>query len=684
MNTITLVFKVHHPFYLRSYRFFDIGQRHNYYDDYRDKYLLKRFSERCYYQANALMNRLLDRHGDKFRFAFVFTGNSMDQMQWYMPELLDDFRHLISRPGVELLSTDYSGSAIAVMDKELWKAQVDLHRQRALEVFGKCSDVLAGTQLLYDDAIGEAASRMGFSGLLTEGAKPVLGWKSPHVVYSHPETGLKLILRDAVLSEDISLRFSDRSDSQWPFTAEKTLEKMQADAAVLEGNSHVTLYVNYAVMGEFQERESGIFDYFEALVDQVLSKTGFRFEFPSRLCSLKEDYPALHVPYTVSDLDEEKDLTAFYANELQKDVMENWQRACQAMRHCTDSELHKDFRFLTGVENLDFMATKYFTGRPSIRYLNPYDSPYDAYINYMNVWSDFLSRLKSAGLMDENGRAAGDPAARIAEKARQAMGLAADLARTAAATATEAVSDFVAKACKADMKKKAEEARKVATEMVSDFVAKARKTDMKKKAEEARKVTTETISEAKDQVSRVVEEAKGKLSRVMASTRKRVEKAARTARTAVDSMMEAVSEREAAAKTATAKSAAARKAPAAAAIEETVSGKASTRKTTAKKAATKRVSAAVPAGKTAKGKALPEKASAKKTAAKTATAKPATAKKPAAAKTAVAKTATAKPAAARKASAAAAVKETVSGKASTRKAPAKKAATKRASAKGAE
>lgn len=403
MNTVSIVFKVHHPFYLRSYRFFDIGERHNYYDDYRNKYLLKRFSERTYYRANAMLNSLLDKHGDKFGFSFVFTGCSIDQMEWYMPEVLDDFKNLVARKGVELLATDYSSSATAILDREMWMKQVKLHRERLVEVFGQRPSVLAGSHLLYDDSIGESVAQMGFAGVMTEGAKPVLGWKSPHVLYSHPTAKLKMILRDGVLSEDISLRFSDRNSGFWPLTAEKFIEKMQVDREATNGNDHITLYVNYGVLGEFQDEGSGIFEFFESLINRIVSDTDYVFVNPSKLCTLKEDYPALYVPFTVSNLDEEKDLTALYANDLQKDVVENWRRVCPVMRTCGDEELQKDFRFLTGVENLSFMSTKYFTTRPSIRYLNPYDSPYDAYINYMNVWSDFLERLEADGWLNKNG-----------------------------------------------------------------------------------------------------------------------------------------------------------------------------------------------------------------------------------------------------------------------------------------
>lgn len=583
MNTVSIVFKVHHPFYLRSYRFFDIGQRHNYYDDYRNKYLLKRFSERTYYRANAMLNGLLDKHGDKFGFSFVFTGCSMDQMEWYMPEVLDNFKTLIARKGVELLATDYSSSATAILDRELWKKQVKLHRERLAEVFGQKPSVLAGSHLLYDDEIGESVAQMGFAGVMTEGAKPVLGWKSPHVLYSHPTSKLKIILRDGVLSEDISLRFSDKNSGLWPLTAEKFIERMQVDRDATNGNDHITLYMNYGVLGEFQDEGSGIFEFFEALVNHIVSDTDYVFVNPSKLCSLKEDYPALYVPFTVSNLDEEKDLTALYANDLQKDVVENWRRVCEVMRVCTDEELQKDFRFLMGVENLGFMSTKYFTTRPSIRYLNPYDSPYDAYINYMNVWSDFLERLEAEGLLNENG--------------------------------TMKKEDFIAavkatgRVASAKLKKMAEEAGSKVNELKNtkgkEAVAKG-KAALEKARKEAVKVSKKVAKAAKD--NETVAKGKVALEKARKEATKASKKVAKVVKATVKEVKaEMEKEKKAAAKKATA------------AKKSTVAKKPATAKKTAtatkKKAATtatKKTAAATTKKATAKKPAAAKKTSAKK------------------------------------------------------------------------
>lgn len=553
MDSLSLVFKIHHPFYLRTYRFFDIGERHNYYDDYRNKYILKRFSERSYYQANALMMKLFAKYGDGFRISFAFSGNAIDQMQWYMPELLEDFKQVVACPNVELLATDYSASAGSVLNKELWKRQVENHNRRLQEVFGRQAKVLAGTQLLYDDGIGKAAAEIGMAGMLTEGAKPVLGWKSPHVLYRHPTENLKLILRDGGLSEDISLRFSRRDSGVWPVTAESLVERMQVGREELLQGSHVTLYVNYAVMGEFQEKDSGIFDFFEALPDKVLNGSDFCFSHLEDLCALPEDAPALHVPFTISDVDEERDLTAFYANDLQKDVMENWRKVCPAMLHCPDSELQKDFRFLTGVENLGFMSTKYFTEAPSIRYLNPYDSPYDAYINYMNIWSDFMGRLKTGGWVDEDGTPVekdilSDFVPDSVRKAVDAAAYAASDVVDSAADALAGAMDSVGKAVKGMFSKmkrgrkarpgeKAEPEELDKVSAMKDFVAET--------AGKAGQAAMKTVRKMKDLGQKALEpdvdKIAGKAADAMDSAEKAVKKAVRKG---ADAVLKAVEDPE--------------------------------------------------------------------------------------------------------------------------------------------
>ncbi|MEG1717383.1 MAG: glycoside hydrolase family 57 protein [Bacteroidales bacterium] len=393
MKTVTIIFKVHQPFRLRKYRFFDMGETHNYYDDYQNKYALKRFAEQSYYKANAWLEDMLGRYPENFKVSFAFSGTAIDQMEWYAPELLQSFQKIACNERVEFLALPYSYGVTSLMDRDIWEEQIALQQKRIKTCFGKDTPVLVNTDLLYNDQIGEWAAEMGFEAMVTEGAKHVLGWKSPRFLYAHPKyKNLKLILRDGVLSENISLRFSDSQWREWPYTVEKMLSTMDVNSD--KETSHVNLFLDYGVLGEFQGAETGIFDFFHALPKFINKQSDYVFTTPSELCKIHGEFPALHVPSTISYLDEEKDLTAYSNNDLQQDVFGNWEKILKDMRGCTNKELNKDGLYLLDIEHLKYMGTKFFSNVPSPRYRNPYDSPYDAYINYMNVLSDFMDRLK--------------------------------------------------------------------------------------------------------------------------------------------------------------------------------------------------------------------------------------------------------------------------------------------------
>lgn len=388
MKKIAIIFKVHQPFRLRKYRFFDIGETHDYYDDYQNQYALKRFAEQSYRKANALMNDLLTRFPGKFAFSFAFSGTAMDQMQWYAPDLLADFKALAAHQDVELLAAPYSCSLGSLISRNFFCSQVEAQRLKVQEIFGKTPTVLLNTDLIYSDEIGKWASEMNFKGMMTEGARHILGWKSPHYTYRHPEVDLPLLLRDPVLSEHFSLRFSNRAWDQWPYTVDKFLHTVRSE----EGDTQVVLYLDYAVLGEFQPEDSGIFEFFSALAEQVCPSEMFAFATPAALCALKP-VADLHIPSPISCVDEERDLTACYGNDLQRDALVNLKRMWPLVEKSQDPEIIKDFTYLTGSDHLHFMSTKWFSDTPSPRYVRPYDSPYDGYINYMNVLSDLAQRI---------------------------------------------------------------------------------------------------------------------------------------------------------------------------------------------------------------------------------------------------------------------------------------------------
>ncbi len=393
MKTISIIFEVHQPMRLRKYRFFDIGAAHNYYDDYQNKYALKRFGEKAYLDANKILSTQLKEYGSKFNVAFSFSGVVLNQMEWYYPELLASFKKLVANKNVEILAEPYSSGLAPWFGGNFWEDQIKNQQKKVKEVFGKEASVLMNTNLVYSDEIGERAAKMGFTGVITEGAKHILGWKSPRYIYNHPtKTKLKLALRDREISEDILLNFESKK-----YSLDAMLASLNSSAASTSGakddDKHVTIVVDYAVFGLYQKAESGILEFLKALPQQILNRSDYKFILPSDLFAKTKPVAPLYIPDPVSALDDEKDLTPFIGNDLQRDAFETLQRISKKMKDVTDSEIIKDFVFLTGIDHLYYMSTKWFTSISSPRYIRPYDSPYEAYINFMNVLADFEIRI---------------------------------------------------------------------------------------------------------------------------------------------------------------------------------------------------------------------------------------------------------------------------------------------------
>ncbi|MDR2557138.1 MAG: glycoside hydrolase family 57 protein [Bacteroidales bacterium] len=419
MKTISIIFEVHQPMRLRKYRFFDIGEAHNYYDDYQNKYALKRFGSKAYLKANEVLSALLKKYGSKFNVAFSFSGIVLDQMQWYAPELLESFKKIAGNKNVELLAEPYSSGLATWLGENFWEEQIEKQRERLKQVFGKEASVLMNTNLVYSDEIGLRAYKMGFTGVITEGAKHILGWKSPRYIYNHPsQPKLKLALRDREISEDILFRFEEKK-----YNVDNLLSALASDG---KNDTHVTLVLDYAVFGLYQREESGILEFLRALPEQILKKSPYKFVTPSELFAKNKSVAPLYIPDPVSAFDEEKDLTPFIGNDLQRDSFETLQRISKKMHGIEDGEIIKDFVFLTGIDHLYYMGTKWFTAASIPKYIKPYDSPYEAYINFMNVLSDLEIRIlnilenpinnninpKKSKIMEEKKVVAAKPAAK--------------------------------------------------------------------------------------------------------------------------------------------------------------------------------------------------------------------------------------------------------------------------------
>ena len=394
MRNICFYFQVHQPFRFRRYRFFDIGQDHYYYDDYTNESVLDKVKTKCYLPTNKLLLKLLKKHKDNFKIAFSISGVALDQFKLYAPEVIDSFKELVDTGNVELLAETYSHSLVALKDEKEFKNQVKQHAEKVKEIFGVKPKVFRNTELIYSDEIGRMVKSMGYEGMLTEGAKHILGWKSPDFLYCNAiDPKLKVLLKNFTLSDDIAFRFGNKGWCEWPLTTQKYVDWL----ANLERNEEiVNLFMDYETFGEHQWKETGIFEFLEDLPDKIIKNKALKFVTPSEAIKELQPVSAVHVPNPISWADEERDLTAWLGNEMQNEAFEKLYSLLPKIRQCEDEKLLKDWRYLQVSDHFYYMSTKFFSDGEVHAYFNPYETPYEAFINYMNVLSDFTLRLNSA------------------------------------------------------------------------------------------------------------------------------------------------------------------------------------------------------------------------------------------------------------------------------------------------
>lgn len=392
MRSICFYFQVHQPFRIKTYRFFDIGANHHYYDEYQNRSIIKRVVERSYLPMNKLLLGLIKEYGAAFRVSFSISGNALDQFEMYAPEALDSFRKLAATGNVEFLTETYAHSLVALKDADEFKRQVKLHSDKIEQLFGVRPTAFRNTELIYSDAIGSIVYDMGYNVMLTEGAKHILGWKSPNFLYCSGTTPkLKLLLRNNQLSDDIAFRFSNQSWIEWPLTAEKFATWIgSAD----KNQQVVNIFLDYESFGEHQWAETGIFDFMKALPKQIFSLTNFGFSTPSQLAEKLQPVATVNVPYPISWADEERDLTAWLGNEMQDEAFESLYRISDKVKQIRNKDIQQDWLYLQTSDHFYYMCTKWFSDGAVHKYFNPYSTPYEAFINYMNVLSDFIGRVE--------------------------------------------------------------------------------------------------------------------------------------------------------------------------------------------------------------------------------------------------------------------------------------------------
>ena len=393
MRTICLYFQIHQPLRFRRYRFFDIGNQHYYYDDYLNESILNRVANRCYLPANKIILELLKKHKGKFKVSFSISGIALDQFELYAPEVIDSFRELSETGYVEFLSETYAHSLSPLKSKKEFISQVNKHKTKIKELFGQEPQVFRMTELIYSDEIGVMVADLGYKAMITEGAKHILGWKSPNFLYYNAiNPKLKILLRNFKLSDDIAFRFSDRSWSEYPLHAGKYTAWLKAIDAKEET---VNIFMDYETFGEHHTAETGILEFLKALPGKVIRNTNFKFSTPSEIVEKLQPVAPLHVPYPISWADEERDLTAWLGNELQQQAFNKLYELKDKVKSTDDPILYKDFEILQNSDHFYYMSTKFFSDGEVHSYFNPFDSPYEAFINYMNILSDFEIRVNA-------------------------------------------------------------------------------------------------------------------------------------------------------------------------------------------------------------------------------------------------------------------------------------------------
>ena len=394
MRTICFYFQVHQPFRFRRYRFFDIGNDHYYYDDYSNDSILQKVAQKCYLPANKMMLDLIRKHRGRFKFALSISGIAMDQFSLYAPEVLDSFKELVDTGHVEMLSETYAHSLSSLYSREEFERQVNSHRELIKAHFGQDPKVFRNTELIYSDEIGATVASMGYRAMLTEGAKHVLGWKSPNYLYCNAiNPRLKLLLKNFKLSDDIAFRFSNKGWSEYPLTAEKFVRWLNE---IPKKEEVVNLFLDYETFGEHQWADTGIFDFMKALPDQVLKKSDYAFITPSEAARKLQVVSAANVPNPISWADEERDLTAWLGNEMQQEAFGKLYSLSEKVYQSGDQILMQDFAYLQVSDHFYYMSTKFFSDGEVHSYFNPFDTPYDAFINFMNILSDFEIRVNAS------------------------------------------------------------------------------------------------------------------------------------------------------------------------------------------------------------------------------------------------------------------------------------------------
>jgi alpha-amylase len=387
-KNLVLYFQVHQPKRLNNLRFFDIGANRGYFNDALNKEIVQRVAAQCYLPTNNLLLKLIKKFPD-LRVAFSISGITIEQLEEYAPEVLDSFRALAKTGSVDFLTETYYHSLASLNPGNEFELQVAKHQKQILRHFGILSEVFRNTELLYSDETGKRIHAMGFKGVMIDGVDRVLQSDSPHYLYEHPSAeNLKMLLRNYRLSDDISFRFSQSSS---PLTADQYIQWLNG---IPSGDEVVNLAMDYETFGEHQKKDSGIFAFLEKLLMNLARHKDYRFLTPSEAIKKLTPHRKLSVSGFISWADEERDVSAWLGNEMQRDAFDSLNRLEGDIKDLHDKNLLQTWRTLQTSDHFYYMSTKKGNDGGVHAYFSPYPSPYEAFINYMNVLTDFSLRVK--------------------------------------------------------------------------------------------------------------------------------------------------------------------------------------------------------------------------------------------------------------------------------------------------
>ncbi len=398
---ITLYLHVHQPWRVRKYSIFDTAEQHDYFaepdqgTDRNNERVLRKVADKSYRPMNALLEKLLHTHPE-FKVSLSITGTLLEQVEQWAPDVIESFQRLVKTGRVEIVAETYYHSLAFFYSREEFEQQVEMHRDKIRKLFGVETSVFRNTELAYNDDLAKWADGYGFKGILAEGWDPILGWRSPNHVYRPADTkNISLLLKNYRLSDDLAFRFSNQAWEQWPLTADTYTE--WASASITD-SPLINLFMDYETFGEHQWADTGIFDFFERFVGRWLSNPDNTFYTVSEAIATHQPADEVSMPNTVTWADTERDLTAWLGNNMQQEALRHLYAIEDDIMRTGDEELIGDWRRLQTSDHAYYMCTKWFHDGDVHAYFSPYESPYDAFINFMNAWHDVNYRLSEKGV----------------------------------------------------------------------------------------------------------------------------------------------------------------------------------------------------------------------------------------------------------------------------------------------